>query len=124
MLTDQQRQTLEHALKALIDQTEIINAAVVLTVDGHLQAMAQKQNYPLERVAAMGSSFMSLGDTITAELSMGVCRNIISENEHGIIVFMHINDSMILVSMTTDTSALGLLLSHSRISTKKMQKML
>ncbi len=124
MLTDAKKQELEQTLKGLLEQADVIDAAVVVTVDGHLQAMAQKQDYPLERVAAMGSSFMSLGDTITAELKMGVCRNIISENESGIIVFMHINDSMILVSMTTDTSALGLLLSHSRIHAQKMQNML
>ncbi|MEZ5672765.1 MAG: hypothetical protein R3E08_10450 [Thiotrichaceae bacterium] len=67
------------------------------------------QHYPLERLATMGSTLMSLGDTITAELKMGNCDNIISENKQGIVTFMHINNELVLVTLTVQKNALGML---------------
>ncbi len=107
-------------LERLLRDSDDIHAALVVTVDGNLCAMQQKKNYTLERLASMGSSLMSLGDTITAELKMGVCNNIISENEQGIIAFMHINDKLVLISMTMHKNALGMLLSHSRKCAQNM----
>jgi hypothetical protein len=66
---------------------------------------------------------MSLGDTMTSELKMGRCENIISENENGIVAFMHINNNLVLVSLTTETNSLGMLLSHSRKCAETMSKM-
>jgi len=107
-------------LERLLRDCDDIHAALVVTVDGNMCAMQQKKNYTLERLASMGSSLMSLGDTITAELKMGVCNNIISENEQGIIAFMHINDKLVLISITTHKNALGMLLSHSRRCAQNM----
>jgi len=115
-----QQQIIEQNITELLDRTDVIKAAVVVTVDGHLCATAQQQDYPLDRLATMGSSFMSLGDTITAELSMGTCQNIISENQQGIVVFMHINSSLVLITLTSDQHALGTLLSYSRICAETM----
>jgi predicted regulator of Ras-like GTPase activity (Roadblock/LC7/MglB family) len=107
-------------LERLLQDCDDIHAALVVTVDGNMCAMQQKRDYTLERLATMGSSLMSLGDTITAELEMGACNNIISENEQGIVAFMHINDKLVLISITTRKNALGMLLSHSRICAKNM----
>ena len=70
----------------------------------------------------MGSTLMALGDTITAELNMGNCDNLISENKNGIIAFMHINDNLVLVTLTIQKNALGMLLSHSRRCAEEMVK--
>ncbi len=114
MLSKIEEARLTSYLKNLLNTCPAIDAAIVATLDGHLCASVQKDNYTMERLATMGSSLMSLGDTITAELKMGSCQNIISENEGGIIAFMHINESLVLVSLTTSKSSLGLLLSHSK----------
>lgn len=122
MLSSEQKQLLNNKLQMLLENSEEIAAALVTTVDGHLCAMQQRENYPLDRLATMGSSLMSLGDTITAELKMGGCKNIISENESGIVTFMHINNSLVLITITLHKNALGLLLAHSRKAAEEMAK--
>ncbi|EIJ42188.1 hypothetical protein BegalDRAFT_1291 [Beggiatoa alba B18LD] len=115
LLSTTQIKQVELRLGKLLDDCNAIDASVVATLDGHLVAMRQKANqYSLERLATMGSTLMSLGDTITAELRMGNCENVISENKGGIIAFMHVNKDLVLVSLTTHKNALGMLLSYSR----------
>jgi predicted regulator of Ras-like GTPase activity (Roadblock/LC7/MglB family) len=114
---------LEQRLSKLIEQCSVVDAAVVATLDGYTCAMKQRsQQYPLERLATMGSTLMSLGDTITAELRLGTCDNIISENKNGIVAFMHIDDNLVLITLTTQKNALGMLLSHSRRCAEEMKK--
>ncbi len=106
---------IEMRLTKLLQNCDVVDAAVVSTIDGYMCAMQQRnKQYPLERLATMGSTLMSLGDTITAELALGNCDNIISENKEGIVAFMHINPTLVLVSLTTSKNSLGMLLSHSR----------
>ncbi|NJO17802.1 MAG: hypothetical protein HC877_19345 [Thioploca sp.] len=46
---------LEQRLTQLLETCQVINAAVVATLDGHLCTMKQRQQqYPLERLATMG----------------------------------------------------------------------
>jgi predicted regulator of Ras-like GTPase activity (Roadblock/LC7/MglB family) len=121
MLAPQLITKLDQRLAKLLEDCSVINAAVVTTADGHMCAMRQgNQDYPLERLATMGSTLMSLGDTITAELKMGTCDNIISENKQGIVAFMHINNNLVLVTLTVQKNALGMLLSHSRRCAEEM----
>ncbi len=109
-------------LKKLLEDCDAVKAAMVVTVDGNLCAMQQKGNYTLERLATMGSSLMSLGDTITGELKMGFCDRIISENEQGIVAFMHVNNKLVLISITTEKNSLGMLLSHSKRCAENLAK--
>lgn len=116
---------LELRLGKLLADCNVIDASVVATLDGHMCAMKQGHHkYSLERLATMGSTLMALGDTITAELHMGHCENIISENKEGIVTFMHIGNNLVLVTLTTKKNALGLLLSHSRRCAEDMAKMI
>lgn len=115
---------LEQRLNKLIEHCAAVDAVVVATLDGYMCAMKQRsQDYPLERLATMGSTLMSLGDTITAELRMGTCDNIISENKNGIVAFMHINDNLVLIALTVQKNALGMLLSHSRRCAEDMRSL-
>ncbi len=114
----------EVRLDKLLEMCSAVDAVVVATLDGHLCAMKQREkSYSLERLATMGSTLMSLGDTITAELAMGTCDNIISENRNGVVAFMHINDDLVLVSLTTSKNSLGMLLGYSRSCAQDVAKM-
>ncbi len=124
MLSNLEKVQTTQLLKSLLQNTSEICAAVVTTLDGHLCAKEQRDEYALERLATMGSTLMSLGDTITAELKMGACRNIISENEGGIVAFMHINQDLVLVTLTQQLNALGMLLAHSRRCAAEIAKLL
>lgn len=124
MFSTIQLKQIEQRLGKLLEDCNAMDACVVATLDGHLIAMRQKANqYSLDRLATMGSTLMSLGDTITAELRMGGCENVISENKGGIIAFMHVNQDLVLVSLTTHKNALGMLLSHSRRCAEELAKM-
>lgn len=108
------RRLIQDSLEALVDSVEPMTAAIAVTSDGHLIAQASRAEVPSKRLAAMGSTLMSLGNTVTKELGMGRCRNVISENEHGVAVFMSITVRIVLISLTDNVSSLGTLLSASR----------
>jgi hypothetical protein len=101
-------------LDSLVETQSSVNGALVVTVDGHLIAKRIQDDTSVKRLASMSSSLMSLGNTITGELAMGNCRNVIVENEGGYAAFMHINKKLVLVSLTQSPNGLGLLLSASR----------
>ena len=122
MVPEQTRQMLTERLKKLLEDCDVIDAAVVATIDGHLVSTQQRANLHMARLATMGSSLMALGDTITAELNMGFCDKIISENQDGLVAFMHINDSLVLITLTKQKHGLGMLLSYSRACAQDMAK--
>ena len=60
------------------------------------------------------SSLMALGDAMAIELKLGTCEVVIAENKEGIVVFNHINEDVVLVSLTQSKSGLGTLLSWAK----------
>ncbi len=108
------KELIQDSLEALVESVEPMTAAIAVTSDGHLIAGASRIEVPSKRLAAMGSTLMSLGNTVTKELGMGGCRNVISENEGGVAIFMSITVRIVLISLTDNVSSLGTLLSASR----------
>jgi predicted regulator of Ras-like GTPase activity (Roadblock/LC7/MglB family) len=92
----------------------LIDTAIIMTSDGLLVERVDKKSNDLKRLATMGSTLISLGDTIARELSMGACKNMISENENGGLAFMHINHEYLLVTISEKTNSLGLLVVASK----------
>ena len=113
-LSKSQKQAVQTHLQEMVENMDAAVGAIAVTADGHLVCRAEKNEIPAQRLAAMGSSLMSLGNTITKELAMGNCRNVISENEKGVVVFMQIVPGLVLVAVANDTGALGMLLSGCR----------
>lgn len=101
-------------LEQLVNNHDAVEGALVATVDGHLITRCMHNATSVKRLASMGCSLLSLSNTITGELVMGNCRNVIIENEGGYVAFMHINKRLILVSFTQANNGLGLLISASR----------
>ena len=108
------RELIQNSLETMIERVDAVTAAIAVTTDGHLISQAARMEVPAKRLAAMGSTLMSLGNTVTKELGMGRCRNVISENEHGVVAFMLITPRIVLISLTDNVSSLGMLLSASR----------
>ena len=103
----------EH-IRALVHDNDFMTACVAVTADGHLVAGAQKRDYSLDRLSAIGSTFMALGDTVANELKMGGCKDVISELDGGIVVFMHLTRNVAIAAVSDSTRSLGLLLSSTR----------
>jgi predicted regulator of Ras-like GTPase activity (Roadblock/LC7/MglB family) len=111
-------------LREFMDMCDGADAVIVSTVDGHMIDKVERNTYPVGRIATMGSSMMSLADTMTAELKMGRCNNLILENETGILLMMHINPELVLVSITHSTNKLGMLISSSRVCSDSIHQAL
>lgn len=120
MLSEEVKQKITKRLMKLLGDCDVIEASVVTTLDGNMCANYQRSDFPMERLATMGSSLMALGDTITAELGLGHCDKIISENQEGIVAFMHINNDLVLITITTQKSGLGMLLTYSRSCAREL----
>lgn len=115
-------QLLQPYLDDLVERHDAVDGALVVTADGHLLAKRMDGDTSVKRLATMGSSLMSLGTTITGELKMGSCRNVIVENESGFAAFMNINQKLVLVSLTNLPNGLGMLLSASRACSTAIAK--
>ena len=111
-------------LNEFMEMCDAADAAIVSTVDGHMIEKVERTSYPVGRIATMGSSMMSLADTMTAELSMGKCKNLVVENEQGILLMMHISDDLVLVSITHSSTGLGMLISSSRVCSEAIHQAL
>lgn len=111
----QDNNAINQLLATVLQQCDDAVGIFVSTIDG--LPIQQQSRKPLntERLSAMASTFISLGDTITGELGAGDCKNIIIENELGVVVLMHINESLILVSVCSSPRGLGMLLSSTRL---------
>lgn len=114
-------QLLQPYLDELVAKDQV-GGALVVTVDGHLLAKNMDGDTSVKRLATMGSSLMSLGTTITGELKMGECKNVIVENEEGFVAFMNINQKLVLVTLTRTINGLGMLLSSSRACSASIAK--
>ena len=101
-------------IEQLVHDCEFMTACVAVTADGHLLAGAQKKGYSLDRLSAIGSTFMALGDSLATEVEMGTCRDVISEMDGGIVVFMHLTRSVAIAAVSDSPRSLGLLLSSTR----------
>ncbi|TGD72651.1 hypothetical protein E4634_14100 [Mangrovimicrobium sediminis] len=105
-----------------MDRYSAIDAMLVVSVDGHMIANHMREEKPMRRLASMGSSLMSLGDTVTEELNMGACKNVVIENDLGHVVFRHVNKILVLVAVTQSPGGLGILLSASKSCAENVAK--
>lgn len=115
---DISKQTMTGIIKThinnFINDNDFVVACVVVSTDGHLVAGAQKRGYSLDRLSAIGSTFMALGDSLAGEVEMGSCKDVISEMDGGIVAFMHLTKNVAIASVSDSTRSLGLLLSSTR----------
>lgn len=102
-------------LVSLLEDCEDIQGAVVATADGHaIAAHGRDGTLPSKQLAAMSSTLLGLGDSISDALRQGVCRNVLVENELGTILVLHAGEGMVLMSIAEGGAKLGMALSHSR----------
>ncbi|MGA6829137.1 roadblock/LC7 domain-containing protein [Nitrospira sp. NS4] len=105
---------LEQELDTYLSNCDVVDAAIIATLDGRLRAQQQRGAFEVERAAVMGSSLMALGDTITAELGIGACEVVIAESQYGLVLFNHVQGVCVLISVTKSKNGLGALLSWAR----------
>jgi len=117
-IVDVSRQTMTGIIRThvndFVKDNDFVVASVVVSSDGHLVAGAQKKEYSLDRLSAIGSTFMALGDSLAGEVALGGCKDVIAELDGGIVAFMHVTRNVAIASVSDSSRSLGLLLSSTR----------
>lgn len=117
-IVDVSRQTVTGIIRThvndFVKDNDFVVASVVVSSDGHLVAGAQKKEYSLDRLSAIGSTFMALGDSLAGEVALGGCKDVIAELDGGIVAFMHVTRNVAIASVSDSSRSLGLLLSSTR----------
>ncbi|MBV1911613.1 MAG: roadblock/LC7 domain-containing protein [Kangiellaceae bacterium] len=113
---------IEKQLLNLVSNFPFIEEAVIVSSDGYVVANSKTNNKCIEKVSTMGSSMISLADTMTAELKMGRCVNLITENESGLVVIIHINSDLKIITVTRKVSQLGMLLTSTKKYAAKIRE--
>lgn len=116
------RQSAEEILARLLDNTQGAYGVVLATIDGHALLHAARTDLPADRIAAMTSSLVSLGETIAHEANQQKCRFVIVENSDGYVVTLRISSRMTLSTFAGKDTNLGMLLSATRSASEALGK--
>jgi len=97
-------------LQHFVSTTSGVTAAVVASSDGFDIAAILHGTVAPEKMAAMTSSMLALGEAILGEADLSNCRNVIIESSDGLIVMLAIGDArreLLLSVITTGDATIG-----------------
>lgn len=95
-------------LQWFMSQTSGVTAALVATTDGFEVASVLHQTLSAEKMAAMTSSILALGEAVLSEAELTDCKNVVIESGDGLIVMLAVGDtrSELLLSVIADKNAM------------------
>lgn len=95
-------------LQWFVSQTSGVTAALVATADGFEIASVLHQSLSAEKMAAMTSSILALGEVVLAEAELSDCQNVVIESSNGMVVMLAIGDprNELLLSVIADRNAM------------------
>lgn len=123
------RFSLSEGTKALVQDvfTEMmescygITGLLISTVDGHVvSSLFRGEALQENRLAAMTSSLLALGESLSKEVEQEACKHIIVQNTMGVIVTQRFGKSLVLTSIANSQTNLGMLHSVTRIAANKL----
>ncbi len=112
-------------LQWFVSETIGVTAALVATTDGFEVASVLHQSLAQEKMAAMTSSILALGEAVLAEAELSDCQNVVIEAAGGLIVMLAIGDARgeLLLSVIADRNAmLGQVLWAARRCCEQIRK--
>lgn len=95
-------------LQWFVSQTGGVTAALVATTDGFEVSSVLHQTLSAEKMAAMTSSILALGEAVLSEADLSDCQNVVIESGDGLIVMLAIGDARkeLLLSVIADRNAM------------------
>lgn len=98
----------EAYLQKLVSTTSGVTAALVVTSDGFEVASVLHNDLSPEKMAAMTSSMLALGEAILGEANLNDCKNVVIESDGGLIIMLAIGDPKkeLLLSVITNGQAM------------------
>lgn len=111
---DTREQRLADALNALMDESQEIQAAALVSLDGFTMASALPEGMHEDRVGAMSAAILGLGERAAAELGRGQLSQVFIEGADGYVMLIAAGNRAVLTCLADIEAKLGLVLYDMR----------
>jgi predicted regulator of Ras-like GTPase activity (Roadblock/LC7/MglB family) len=112
------------ALDALMEHSQDIQAAALVSLDGFTMASALPDGMQEDRVGAMSAAILGLGERAAAELGRGHLSQVFIEGADGYVLLMASGDRAVLTVLADSSSKLGLVLYDMRQTAEEIAEIL
>jgi hypothetical protein len=117
-------QQLVGALDGLMDASEDIEAAALVSLDGFIMAAALPEGMHEDKVGAMSAAILGLGERAAIELGRGSLTQVFIEGEGGYVVLIAVGDRAVLTVLAGEQAKLGLVLYDMRTAAETIARLL
>jgi hypothetical protein len=104
------------ALNDLMLESQEIQAAALVSLDGFTMASALPEGMQEDRVGAMSAAILGLGERAAAELGRGSLSQVFIEGEGGYVMLIAAGDRAVLTCLADSEAKLGLVLYDMRVA--------
>jgi uncharacterized protein len=115
---------LVEALNDLMDESQEIAAAALVSLDGFTMASALPQGMQEDRVGAMSAAILGLGERAAAELGRGQLSQVFIEGDDGYVMLIAAGDRAVLTCLAGKEAKLGLVLYDMRTAADQIAEIL
>jgi len=115
-----QQNELQQALQRLLEKTQDIDAAAVVSMDGFVMASILPGEYEEDRLGAMSAALLSLGERTAGELGRGELAQVFVEGTDGYVFLLAAGEDAVLNAIVRRGSKLGLVLYDIRNAAKEI----
>ncbi|MDA3936796.1 MAG: roadblock/LC7 domain-containing protein [Actinomycetota bacterium] len=98
------------ALDDLMAESQDVQAAALVSMDGFTMASALPADMQEDRVGAMSAAILGLGERAAAELGRGSLSQVFIEGENGYVLLIAAGDRAVLTALAHSDAKLGLVL--------------
>lgn len=115
-----QQDELQESLAGLLEKSQEIDAAAVVSMDGYVMASALPEGYEEDRLGAMSAALLSLGERTASELGRGELAQVFVEGTQGYVFLLAAGEDAVLNVIVKRGSKLGLVLYDIRNAAKSI----
>jgi len=105
---------LAHVLNRLMEESQEIQAAALVSLDGFTMASALPEGMQEDRVGAMSAAILGLGERAATELGKGRLTQVFIEGEGGYVMLIAAGNRAVLTCLADIEAKLGLVLYDMR----------
>jgi len=112
------------ALNDLMDDSQEVQAAALVSLDGFTMASALPEGMHEDRVGAMSAAILGLGERAAAELGRGQLSQVFIEGDDGYVMLIAAGDRAVLTCLADIEAKLGLVLYDMRNAADRIAEIL
>jgi predicted regulator of Ras-like GTPase activity (Roadblock/LC7/MglB family) len=122
-LTKSRTDQMVERLRDLQTNTEAVEAAAIVSVDGLSMASSMPPDVEEDRVAAMSAAMLSLGERIASELGRGTLDQVYIKGEKGFVILMAVGEEAVLTVLASEDAKLGLVFLEMKRAVTDLEKL-